>query len=28
LRNSQFITLVFELDLRPSDVWRYFLTTI
>ena len=27
LRNSQFITLVFELDLRPSDVWRYFLST-
>ena len=28
LRNSQTITLVFELDLRPSDVWRYFFSTI
>lgn len=28
LRNSQTIMLVFELDLRPSDVWRYFFSTI
>ena len=28
LRNEQYITLVFELDLRPSDVWRYFFTII
>ena len=27
-RNSQTITLVFELDLRPSDVWRYFFSII
>ena len=28
LRNSQTITLVLELDLRPSDVWRYFFPII
>ena len=28
LRNSQTISLVFELDLRPSDVWRYFFPII
>ena len=28
LRNEQYIILDFELDLRPSDVWRYFFTII